>query len=160
MKTEGSRLKMYNWQSSSQDFLIPQGEGWEFISKKGSYSNTPLQISTFDPSLLATLIENHFPGSPRNPVGIKLMGPKYSPKHINSFSYVLLFNIEACCKYWNEMEPRIATLEFDRTRKSMGVIVKSKTGGNMLLVKVCFPFFCFLCKTWLEMFSIDSDHLI
>ncbi|XXG54923.1 hypothetical protein AAC387_Pa03g2688 [Persea americana] len=40
-----------------------------------------------------------------------------------------------CCKYWNEMEHRIATLEFDRTRKSMGVIVKSKTGGNMLLVK-------------------------
>lgn len=53
------------------------------------------------------------------------------------------FNIEACCKYWNEMEHRIATLEFDRTRKSMGVIVKSKTGGNMLLVKVCFTLLCF-----------------
>ncbi|KAG1371632.1 calcium-transporting ATPase 4, endoplasmic reticulum-type [Cocos nucifera] len=40
-----------------------------------------------------------------------------------------------CCQWWNEVAQRIATLEFDRTRKSMSVIVKSKSGSNSLLVK-------------------------
>ncbi|KAE8716423.1 Calcium-transporting ATPase 2, endoplasmic reticulum-type [Hibiscus syriacus] len=40
-----------------------------------------------------------------------------------------------CCQWWNEYEHRIATLEFDRDRKSMGVIVKSKSGKRLLLVK-------------------------
>ncbi|KHG01941.1 Calcium-transporting ATPase 1, endoplasmic reticulum-type -like protein [Gossypium arboreum] len=40
-----------------------------------------------------------------------------------------------CCQWWNEYEHRIATLEFDRDRKSMGVIVKSKSGRSSLLVK-------------------------
>ncbi|XVF76559.1 hypothetical protein PTKIN_Ptkin13bG0275500 [Pterospermum kingtungense] len=40
-----------------------------------------------------------------------------------------------CCQWWNEYERRIATLEFDRDRKSMGVIVTSKSGRRSLLVK-------------------------
>ncbi|XP_022745557.1 calcium-transporting ATPase 1, endoplasmic reticulum-type-like [Durio zibethinus] len=40
-----------------------------------------------------------------------------------------------CCQWWNEYECRIATLEFDRDRKSMGVIVNSKSGRKSLLVK-------------------------
>ncbi|WVZ95963.1 hypothetical protein U9M48_041663 [Paspalum notatum var. saurae] len=40
-----------------------------------------------------------------------------------------------CCKWWNNVAKRIATLEFDRTRKSMGVIVKTSSGSNALLVK-------------------------
>ncbi|XP_073139588.1 calcium-transporting ATPase 4, endoplasmic reticulum-type-like [Henckelia pumila] len=40
------------------------------------------------------------------------------------------------CSYkWNKIEQRIATLEFDRDRKSMGVIVSSITGKKLLLVK-------------------------
>uniref|UniRef100_A0A0C9RNI8 P-type Ca(2+) transporter n=1 Tax=Wollemia nobilis TaxID=56998 RepID=A0A0C9RNI8_9CONI len=41
----------------------------------------------------------------------------------------------ACCDWWSERAQRMATLEFDRMRKSMGVIVKSDTGKNSLLVK-------------------------
>ncbi|KAL1545197.1 Calcium-transporting ATPase 4, endoplasmic reticulum-type [Salvia divinorum] len=40
------------------------------------------------------------------------------------------------CSYaWNKLEQRIATLEFDRDRKSMGVIVNSRSGKKTLLVK-------------------------
>ncbi|KAL6865413.1 hypothetical protein ACP4OV_016564 [Aristida adscensionis] len=40
-----------------------------------------------------------------------------------------------CCRWWNNVAKRIATLEFDRMRKSMGVIVKTSSGSNALLVK-------------------------
>ncbi|KAK9290483.1 hypothetical protein L1049_008653 [Liquidambar formosana] len=41
-----------------------------------------------------------------------------------------------CCQWWNKTEKRIATLEFDRDRKSMGVVVDSHSGKKSLLVKV------------------------
>ncbi|KAL9265459.1 Calcium-transporting ATPase 1, endoplasmic reticulum-type-like protein [Drosera capensis] len=41
----------------------------------------------------------------------------------------------ACSAAWNKLERRIATLEFDRDRKSMGVIVSSSSGRKTLLVK-------------------------
>ncbi|XVE96795.1 hypothetical protein REPUB_Repub02eG0254000 [Reevesia pubescens] len=44
-------------------------------------------------------------------------------------------DILRCCQWWNKHERRIATLEFDRDRKSMGVIIKSKSGRRSLLVK-------------------------
>ncbi|KAF3780310.1 Calcium-transporting ATPase endoplasmic reticulum-type [Nymphaea thermarum] len=40
-----------------------------------------------------------------------------------------------CCEWWNKRSKRIASLEFDRVRKSMGVLVREPTGGNRLLVK-------------------------
>ncbi|KAM1142876.1 hypothetical protein ACFX1X_032193 [Malus domestica] len=40
-----------------------------------------------------------------------------------------------CCQKWNESEHRSATLEFDRDKKSMGVIVNSVSGKKSLLVK-------------------------
>ncbi|KAL4335774.1 hypothetical protein GQ457_07G033970 [Hibiscus cannabinus] len=42
---------------------------------------------------------------------------------------------QRCCQRWKKMEQRIATLEFDRDRKSMGVIVNSSSGRKLLLVK-------------------------
>ncbi|KAM1791218.1 hypothetical protein PS2_034875 [Malus domestica] len=40
-----------------------------------------------------------------------------------------------CCQKWSEYERRIATLEFDRDKKSTGVIVNSVSGEESLLVK-------------------------
>ncbi|XP_071742227.1 calcium-transporting ATPase 4, endoplasmic reticulum-type-like [Rutidosis leptorrhynchoides] len=44
-------------------------------------------------------------------------------------------DLMVCSQQWSKVESRIATLEFDRDRKSMGVIVTSKSGRNSLLVK-------------------------
>ncbi|KAL2470427.1 Calcium-transporting ATPase 4 [Abeliophyllum distichum] len=41
----------------------------------------------------------------------------------------------SCSYTWNRIEQRIATLEFDRDRKSMGVIVSSSSEKKSLLVK-------------------------
>ncbi|XP_020598290.1 calcium-transporting ATPase, endoplasmic reticulum-type isoform X2 [Phalaenopsis equestris] len=40
-----------------------------------------------------------------------------------------------CCEWWIKRSKRIASLEFDRIRKSMSVIVREPTGANRLLVK-------------------------
>ncbi|KAL2508504.1 Calcium-transporting ATPase 1 [Forsythia ovata] len=40
-----------------------------------------------------------------------------------------------CSHMWNRIQQRIATLEFDRDRKSMGVIARSSSGKKSLLVK-------------------------
>ncbi|GMP92229.1 hypothetical protein CsSME_00042539 [Camellia sinensis var. sinensis] len=42
---------------------------------------------------------------------------------------------KGCCRTWSKIERRIATLEFDRDRKSMGVIVSSSSRRKSLLVK-------------------------
>ncbi|KAK6919937.1 hypothetical protein RJ641_015841 [Dillenia turbinata] len=41
----------------------------------------------------------------------------------------------ACCEWWTKRSKRVATLEFDRIRKSMSVIVREPSGQNRLLVK-------------------------
>lgn len=40
-----------------------------------------------------------------------------------------------CCDWWAKRSKRVATLEFDRVRKSMSVIAREPTGQNRLLVK-------------------------
>jgi len=61
----------------------------------------------------------------------------YSFTDANLLPFSFFNIIEGCCRLWSELEQRIATLEFDRDRKSMGVMVDSSSGNKLLLVKVC-----------------------
>ncbi|XP_061366638.1 calcium-transporting ATPase 4, endoplasmic reticulum-type-like isoform X2 [Gastrolobium bilobum] len=60
---------------------------------------------------------------------VEKMGLPEGSKDVRSASLL------RCCEWWNEHDRRIATLEFDRDRKSMGVIVDSGLGKRFLLVK-------------------------
>ncbi|KAK1427156.1 hypothetical protein QVD17_15839 [Tagetes erecta] len=57
------------------------------------------------------------------------------PNEFGSRSATINNDLMVCSHEWSKVETRIATLEFDRDRKSMGVIVSSKSGRNSLLVK-------------------------
>lgn len=64
-------------------------------------------------------------------VMVEKMGLPNGLQHVSSSSDDVL----RCCQAWANSELRIATLEFDRDRKSMGVIVSSSSGKKSLLVK-------------------------
>jgi magnesium-transporting ATPase (P-type) len=73
---------------------------------------------------------------------------------------IRLFIFLGCCQWWNNAAKRVATLEFDRTRKSMGVIVKVDSGKNVLLVKVCIVLeFAFLVVLGRQ-FQVHSNDLL
>ncbi|KAE9585478.1 putative calcium-transporting ATPase [Lupinus albus] len=63
---------------------------------------------------------------------VEKMGLPGGSKDIPSAS---THSVLRCSEWWNKHDPRIATLEFDRDRKSMGVIVDSSLGKKLLLVK-------------------------
>ncbi|KAB1223977.1 Calcium-transporting ATPase 1, endoplasmic reticulum-type [Morella rubra] len=77
-------------------------------------------------------VANGIPTEAALKVLVEKMGPPEGIKYEESTSESDLLR---SCGLWNEYERRIATLEFDRDRKSMGVIVKSSSGKNSLLVK-------------------------
>ncbi|GMH12325.1 hypothetical protein Nepgr_014166 [Nepenthes gracilis] len=67
---------------------------------------------------------------------LKVMVEKMGlPSGLDNGSSSEFGDILCCCQAWNNFERRIATLEFDRERKSMGVIVTSGSGSKSLLVK-------------------------
>lgn len=68
-------------------------------------------------------------GIPNNEGICKLVQGAFANPHSN---YKTQF---ACCNWWAQRSVRLALLEFDRVRKSMGTIVRTQNGANKLLVK-------------------------
>ncbi|XP_034693582.1 calcium-transporting ATPase 4, endoplasmic reticulum-type-like [Vitis riparia] len=77
-------------------------------------------------------VANGMPTEAALKVLVEKMGP---PAVDDDRSFSSSGDLLRCCQRWNENERRIATLEFDRDRKSMGVIVNSHSGKKSLLVK-------------------------
>ncbi|KAM7279915.1 hypothetical protein ACFE04_007049 [Oxalis oulophora] len=72
-------------------------------------------------------VANGLPTEAALKVLVEKMGfPEDSPSHQDA---------QRCSQLWNKLEQRIATLEFDRDRKSMGIIANSSSGKKLLLVK-------------------------
>ncbi|THU58859.1 hypothetical protein C4D60_Mb03t18910 [Musa balbisiana] len=112
--------KIYDWPASSMDVNL------QMIAKIAAVCN--------DASITQSghhFVTSGMPTEAALKVLVEKMGLPggYDPSSLDSAE------ILRCCKWWNGTAQRVATLEFNRTRKSMGVIVKSKSGTNSLLVK-------------------------
>ncbi|CAD5182457.1 unnamed protein product [Musa acuminata subsp. malaccensis] len=112
--------KIYDWPASSMDVNL------QMIAKIAAVCN--------DASITQSghhFVTSGMPTEAALKVLVEKMGLPggYDPSSLDSAE------ILRCCKWWNGIAQRVATLEFNRTRKSMGVIVKSKSGTNSLLVK-------------------------
>ncbi|CAL9048268.1 calcium-transporting ATPase 1, endoplasmic reticulum-type [Musa acuminata AAA Group] len=112
--------KIYDWPASSMDGNL------QMIAKIAAVCN--------DASITQSghhFVTSGMPTEAALKVLVEKMGLPggYDPSSLDSAE------ILRCCKWWNGIAQRVATLEFNRTRKSMGVIVKSKSGTNSLLVK-------------------------
>lgn len=70
-------------------------------------------------------------GVPDNKARNRIWDTEVAASYLNNSNTVKL----GSCDWWTRRSKRVATLEFDRIRKSMSVIVREPTGRNRLLVK-------------------------
>nr|DAD17932.1 TPA_asm: hypothetical protein HUJ06_019395 [Nelumbo nucifera] len=97
--------------------------------RKDSLRTLKVDGTTYNPSDGRIHLANWSYGSLK--VLVEKMGPPQGFQDLSLSTKDVLH----CCQLWKSAECRIATLEFDRDRKSMGVIATSKSNRNMLLVK-------------------------
>ncbi|KAL6656658.1 hypothetical protein ACP70R_004438 [Stipagrostis hirtigluma subsp. patula] len=111
--------KIHDWPSLSMD------ENLQMIAKTAAICNDA-NIAHYEHRYVATGV----PTEAALKVLVEKMGlPSGHTPSLDSSDLL------RCCQWWHNAAKRIATLEFDRTRKSMGVIVKADSGKNSLLVK-------------------------
>ncbi|KAK4476318.1 hypothetical protein RD792_015463 [Penstemon davidsonii] len=97
----------------------------------GIFSDGPLFRATGLPTEAALKVLVEKMGVPDNEVKNNIRNSKLLQSYLIDHKTVTL----ACCEWWTKITKRVATLEFDRVRKSMSVIVREPSGCNRLLVK-------------------------
>ncbi|XP_041006887.1 calcium-transporting ATPase, endoplasmic reticulum-type [Juglans microcarpa x Juglans regia] len=97
----------------------------------GIYFDGRLYRATGLPTEAALKVLVEKMGVPDAKVRSKIREAQLAANYLIDSSIVKL----GCCEWWMKRSKRVATLEFDRIRKSMSVIVREPTGHNRLLVK-------------------------
>ncbi|XP_072982750.1 calcium-transporting ATPase, endoplasmic reticulum-type [Typha latifolia] len=97
----------------------------------GIYCNDYLFRATGLPTEAALKVLVEKMGVPDTKARSRIRDAPFASDYSNDRNCVKL----GCCDWWIKRSSRIATLEFDRVRKSMSVIVHEPTGSNRLLVK-------------------------
>ncbi|GMP43902.1 hypothetical protein CsSME_00013079 [Camellia sinensis var. sinensis] len=97
----------------------------------GIFCNGHLFRATGLPTEAALKVLVEKMGVPDNKARNKIRDTQLAANYLIDSNTVKL----GCCEWWTKRSKRLATLEFDRIRKSMSVIVREPTGRNRLLVK-------------------------
>ncbi|XP_051113207.1 calcium-transporting ATPase 1, endoplasmic reticulum-type-like [Andrographis paniculata] len=140
MGSKGNVIRSFNVQGTSYDPADGEIENWstrkldsnlQMIAKIAALCNdADVEKSGHDVS--AHYVANGMPTEAALKVLVEKMG---LPDDINPTSGSGFDGVLRCSYAWSQIEKRIATLEFDRDRKSMGVIVNSRNNKKSLLVK-------------------------
>ncbi|KAK4483147.1 hypothetical protein RD792_010327 [Penstemon davidsonii] len=140
MGTKANSVRSFNVQGTSYDPFDGKIQNWpeghldsnlQMIAKIAAICNdADVEKASQDKS--GHYVANGMPTEAALKVLVEKMGLTNELASGTSSGYDGLLR---CSYTWNKIEQRIATLEFDRDRKSMGVIVNSKTGKKALLVK-------------------------
>ncbi|KAL9416078.1 hypothetical protein AB3S75_039302 [Citrus x aurantiifolia] len=135
----GSRagtLRSFNVQGTTYNPSDGRIEGWP-VGRMDANLQTIAKISAVCNDAGVEQSGNHYvaSGMPTE-AALKVMVEKMGfPEGLNHDSSSSPEDVLRCCQLWNTLEQRFATLEFDRDRKSMGVLVNSSSGNKKLLVK-------------------------
>ncbi|KDO73014.1 hypothetical protein CISIN_1g001751mg [Citrus sinensis] len=135
----GSRagtLRSFNVQGTTYNPSDGRIEGWP-VGRMDANLQTIAKISAVCNDAGVEQSGNHYvaSGMPTE-AALKVMVEKMGfPEGVNHGSSSSPEDVLRCCQLWNTLEQRFATLEFDRDRKSMGVLVNSSSGNKKLLVK-------------------------
>ncbi|KAL3518277.1 hypothetical protein ACH5RR_020866 [Cinchona calisaya] len=136
MGSKGSALRTFNVEGTSYDPSDGLIQEWP----KGQIDANLQMIAKIAAVCNDSGVEksgNHYVanGLPTE-AALKVLSEKMGlPAGLDSVSSSARSDGLRCSNIWNKIEKRIATLEFDRDRKSMGVIVHSNSGSKSLLVK-------------------------
>ncbi|KAL3518278.1 hypothetical protein ACH5RR_020867 [Cinchona calisaya] len=136
MGSKGSALRTFNVEGTSYDPSDGKIQDWP----KGEIDANLQMIAKIAAVCNDSGVEqsgNHYVanGLPTE-AALKVLAEKMGlPAGLDSGSSSTHIDELRCSNIWNKIEKRIATLEFDHDRKSMGVIVHSNSGRKSLLVK-------------------------
>lgn len=121
-----------NWNCCNMDAnLLLMAEICAICNDAGVFCDGRLFKATGLPTEAALKVLVEKMGVPNSKARSKIRDAQFVSSYLIDCNTVKL----GCCDWWMKRSKRVATLEFDRVRKSMGVIVREPSGSNRLLVK-------------------------